>query len=210
MKLLKIILLGLFILLILPLVHGRFLDDGSCETRTTCNFTIQVVNETTGNPINDAFCNMTIHDPNLVLVGEFVMDNNSRSGFWTNNLSFTTQGEYPSDCFCQFNPEPTVTDIANCSFIVGSPQNYNNVLHALFVVIPLGLIWLSRWTQELSYATLGSMLMIVFGIIIYRGDFPFLQFNSGLMTTAFALAITGLGMYFMLRVIQEYWWSVED
>ena len=138
----------IFILLLLPLVNGKTNDDGSCETGSFCNFTIQVVNETTGNPINDAFCNMTIYDPDLNLVGEFIMDNNSRSGFWTNNLTFARQGEYPADCFCQFTPESTVTDVADCGFIIGSPQNYNNVLHSLFVIIPIGLIWLSRWTKE--------------------------------------------------------------
>ena len=61
-------------LLLLPtLAYADWLEDDSCEIDTDCIISRQLINDTTGFPIPDAFCNITIRSPNssyhVVVIG---------------------------------------------------------------------------------------------------------------------------------------------
>lgn len=205
-----ILLFALTLLVQIGNVEAKFKDDGSCEIGTYCNFTILVVNESTSNPINDAYCNMTIYDKDGLYLREDIMDNISTAGIWANNISFSSEGSHNGECFCQYNNDPNHVDIADCSFVIGSPENYNRLLHALFILLPLSLIGLAKKTEIIHFATLGSILMILFGITLFTGGFPHLEFQTNNITNAFAIIVTGLGTYLLLLSIQEYWYMVEQ
>lgn len=204
MKIAKILIVTFGLLLILVLtgleVLGNWQDDGSCAQDTNCTISKKVINDTSGVAIPYANCNITIYNPSLVKIGSYYMINSS-DGYYNYTINYHVLGKYPSNMFCNYTGE---TDTADTTFIVAQEESYNSLLYLLFILIPIGLLWIGiRWEQPMATFFSGT-IFITFAISLYNYHFPHFDFMSNMLYTTFAIVMVSLGLYIMTKTIIDY------
>lgn len=92
----------------------------------------------------------------------------------------------------------------NRSFTIYTTEGYDNWLYSLFILLSLGLIFVGYYGQDITYITLGGILLTLFRFVIITNGFVNLQYETSLVTRSFALLVIGLGLYFLSRSILAY------
>ncbi len=187
----------LLMLLLLPtLAYAGFLEDGSCEIDTNCIISRQLINKTTGFPITDAFCNITIRNEDFSLISVSQMINDS-SGFYNHTVNFNQTGTFPSIMNCN---KINQTDAADVTFRVGiGTRNY---FYLFLILIPILLFILGMQRDELVLIILSGFLITIFGVGIFMGLFPGIPDNF--ISDALSALLISIGLYFMIRASIEY------
>jgi len=207
---LKATFLAVFILLFMGVVEADFRDDGSCEEQTDCQLSIFIVNITNAEPVSDARCNITIINPNGTTIINVTTGGNNftnfTGGLYNYTINFGITGLYPSkvSCFCSTSHcLLNGSDVGDVSFVIGTPQNFDNYLYTFLALLPFGLFIFARKYDHTVLIMLSGIILATFGVALYGNLFDFLKFESTLPTQAFAIMILAIGLYIIGRVSIE-------
>jgi len=202
----KLKILFLFILIV-PFAIADWHDDGSCQRNTNCTISRLVINETNGLPIINANCTVAIYDPDGFPVVNETQGNpqmiNTSHGYYNYTINYNVDGKYPADMACNDTFGTATIDTADITFTIGL-THYNNYLYTFLVLIPIGLFLLGWRKQNATFIMLSGMLLVVFGVAIYGGLFPYFSWDGNLITKAFTISVFGIGAYIMMRQAIEY------
>ena len=128
----------------------------------------------------------------------------SSFGRYNYTINFNVLGQYPSDMSCNDTYISGLFDTSDITFVIGAPVHYNNWLYSLLVFIPIGLTLFGFKKENLHAIMLSGILLTVFGVALYANRFPFLNFETDLVTQAFSLMVLAIGLYIVGRTAIEY------
>jgi hypothetical protein len=208
------ILIYLFIVIVLfasiKNVNADWLADGTCEVNTNCVISRQLVNDTTGSPISNAVCNITIFSPtnySVITTDHGLMSNSSGNGFYIYPISYTATGYYPAIMNCDL---ALSSDVADVSFTISTREADKKLITFPILYILLisgyGLLIFGFVRREETIVTISSMLLVVAGIFILAQG---IDSTINWTTNSFGIITLLIGGYFLIRIGVEQMENIE-